>query len=393
MQNYNKKVVLKKGKDFPVKNRHQWIFSGAIEKIDNYENGEILKVYSNDGQLLGHGYFNSKTTIAGRMLNFSKEDPILSIKNNIKEAIVLRSKLVSSDTTNAFRLVNGENDNLPGLIADMYNDTIVIQISTVGMDKLKPLVVSSLLDNLSGIKTIYERSTMPSRRIDGLSDHEGFIHGDEKSKIHILENGLKFEIDIVEGQKTGFFLDMREMRSLIGELSKNKSVLNCFSYSGGFSLYALKGGAREVTSVEISEHANELCKTNFKLNGYDHKKHEIITQDVFDFLKKNELGHDIIILDPPAFAKKKQDIDNAFRKYYELNRLVLSKIKPGSILLTCSCSYYMDEDNFDKAIKKAGVDTNRDIRIISRHRMAKDHTINMYQTEFDYLKSRLLYVI
>ena len=393
MQNYNKKVILKKGKDFPVKNKHLWIFSGAIERAEPYENGEILKVYSSNNEFLGHGYFNSKTTIAGRMLNFSSEDPMTSIKKNINTAVKLRSQLMEGKNTNAYRLINGENDNMPGLIADIYNDILVIQISTVGMDKIKPVVIDSLIDLFGKNITIYERSTMPARRIDGLKDFEGFINGEKKQRTQILENGIKFEVDVAEGQKTGFFLDMREMRSLIGGLSRNKKVLNCFSYSGGFSLYALKGGASYVTSVEISEQANQLSKMNFELNGYDHNKNKIVTQDVFEFLKKDELNYDIVILDPPAFAKKKQDIDNATRKYIELNKLALSKMKPGSILLTCSCSYYMDEESFDKVIKRAGVDTNKDIRLLSKHRMAQDHAINIYNTEFDYLKSRLLYII
>ncbi len=391
MPNY-KKVILKKDKEAPLRHRHRWIFSGAIERADQYTDGEILQVYSNKNELLGHAYFNSKTTIAGRMLNFSNEDPIASIKRNIKTSFEMRKKLINIDDTNCFRIINGENDNVPGLTADLYNDVIVIQISTAGMDKLKPIVVSTFCELFENKISIYERSSNPSRHIDGLQDFNGWVYGEEKQKIEVKESGIKFIVDFIGGQKTGFFLDMREMRKLIGELSNGKKVLNCFSYSGGFSLHALKGGATTVNSVEASEQANELCKTNHQINGFDHTKNTIFTQDAFDFIKNNKLDYDIVILDPPAFAKKKIDINNALRKYHELNRSTLSKMKPGSILLTCSCSYHVSAEDFETMIKKAGIDSGRELRIISKHRMAQDHGINIYHTEFDYLKSLMLYV-
>jgi len=391
MPNY-KKVVLKKDKETPLKNRHQWIFSGAIERADQYTDGEILQVYSNSKELLGHAYFNSKTTIAGRMLNFSNEDPITSIKRNVKTAFEMRKKLIDTQDTNCFRIINGENDNVPGLTADLYNDVIVIQISTAGMDKLKHVIIPILCELFKNKISIYERSSNPSRHIDGLQDFNGWVYGEEKQKVEVKESGIKFIVDFIGGQKTGFFLDMREMRKLIGQLSSGKKVLNCFSYSGGFSLHALKGGAILVNSVEASEQANELCKTNHQINGFDHTKNTIFTQDVFDFIKNNKLDYDIVILDPPAFAKKKIDINNALRKYHELNRSTLSKMKSGSILLTCSCSYHVSAEDFEIMVKKSGIDSGKELRIISKHRMAQDHGINIYHTEFDYLKSLLLYV-
>ena len=393
MPNY-KKVYLKKDKETPLKNQHRWIFSGAIDKADKYEDGEILQVFSSKNELLGHAYMNSKTTIAGRMLNFSNEDPIVSIKKHIKIAFEMRKTLIDTSNTNCYRIINGENDNIPGLTADLYNEVLVIQISTAGMDRLKPTVLPMLAELFNNKISIYEKSSMPSRRIDGLKDSEGWVYGDEKQKVEVAENGIKFLIDFINGQKTGFFLDMREMRKLIGQHSKNKKVLNCFSYSGGFSLYALKAGATLVNSVEISEQANDLAKTNHQLNGFDYNKNTVFTQDTFDFLKKNsKLDYDIVILDPPAFAKKKMDIKNALRRYYELNKQTMSKMNSGSILLTCSCSYHIPDEAFEKMVKKAGIDSGKDLKVISKHRMALDHGINIYHTEFDYLKSLVLYVI
>jgi 23S rRNA (cytosine1962-C5)-methyltransferase len=387
-----KKVYLKKGKDFQLKNRHRWIFSGAIDKMDAHENGEILKVYSNTKEFLGHAYFNDKTDIAGRMLNFSDEDPLKSIKDNIKKALNMRTQLIDTNRTNCFRAINGENDGLPGLIVDIYNDVAVIQISTLGMDRLRPLIISELSSHLNKGVSIYERSSMGSRKIEGLNNVETHVLGPEKKDTEVLENGIKFIVDFIDGQKTGFFLDMREMRQLIGSLSKNKKVLNCFSYSGGFSLYALKHGANVVQSVEISEQANKIAEQNFDINGFKEHKKDILTMNVFDFIKKEQLDHDIIILDPPAFAKKRSDVKNALTKYYELNRTTLRKMKSGTLLLTCSCSYHVDQDSFDSTIKKAGVDANKELIIISKHRMAMDHSINIYHKEFDYLKSLLIYV-
>lgn len=389
----DKKVVLKKGKETPIKYKHHWIFSGAVQSAPNYEDGDILPVYSAGGELLGHGYFNHKTSICGRMVNFSNEDPLLSIKENIKAAIQLRDAVFYEPKTNCFRLINGEGDLIPGLVVDRYADALVMQINTTGIDKIKDFVLATLVEELKDkISCIYEKSVSSSRKQDGLLPFKGFLYGKEKQKIQVLENNIKFNVDVVNGQKTGLFLDMRNMRSLIKEICKNKTVLNCFGYSGGFSLYALHGGAKNVVTVDISKEATASAIENFEINGFDHTKNKIITADVFDFLKTDSLNYDIIILDPPAFAKKKSDIHNAQKGYKEINKAALSKMPSGSLLLTCSCSYYIDEEMFERVLSSAAKETGRTLKIISKHRLAQDHVINPCHTEFNYLKSLLIYV-
>jgi 23S rRNA (cytosine1962-C5)-methyltransferase len=389
----DKKVVLKKAKEVPIKYKHHWIFSGAIQSASNYNDGDIMPVYTSGGEPLGHGYFNKSTSICGRMLNFDKEDPIISLKKNIVSALKLRSNLFNEAQTNCFRLINGEGDLIPGLVVDRYADTLVMQINTTGIDKLKDVITKTLIDELKDkINCIYEKSISSARKQDGLTPTQGFLFGKEKQKVEVIENGIKFSVDVVKGQKTGLFLDMRNMRSLIKEISNGKSVLNCFGYSGGFSLYALKGGAKKVVTVDISKDATASAIENFELNGLDHKNNKIITADVFDFLKSEKLDYDIVILDPPAFAKKKSDINNAQRGYKEINKTAISKMPKGSLLLTCSCSYYIDEEMFERILAGAGKDAGRTLKVISKHRLAQDHVINPCHKEFNYIKSLLIYV-
>ena len=389
----DKKVVLKKGKEVPIKFKHHWIFSGAIQSAPDYKDGDILPVYSSQGDLLGHAYFNKNTSISGRMLNFEKTDPIESLEKNIVAAIKLRNGLFDLAVTNCFRLINGEGDLLPGLTVDRYNDTLVMQIATIGIDRLKNKIVDILTRELKGqINCIYERSTTSARKQDGLEPFEGALLGKVEPRINVVENSIKFVVDVVKGQKTGLFLDMRNMRALIGDISKGKNVLNCFAYSGGFSLYALKGGAKNVTTVDISKDATASAIDNFKTNGFDHNTNKIVTADVFDFLRTDKMNYDLVILDPPAFAKKKSDINNAQRGYKEINKTTLTKMPKGSLLLTCSCSYYIDDETFERTLVAAAKESNRTIKILSRHRLAPDHVINPCHKEFDYLKSLLLYV-
>lgn len=389
----DKKVVLKKGKETPIKYKHHWIFSGAIQSAPDYEDGDILPVYSAGGELLGNGYFNKKTSICGRMINFSNEDPLISIKKNIQEAIKLRDSIFYEPKTNCFRLINGEGDLIPGLVVDRYADVLVIQINTTGIDKIKDFILKTLVEELKDkISCVYEKSVSSARKQDGLQATKGFLYGKEKQKVQVLENNIKFSVDIVNGQKTGLFLDMRNMRSLIKEVSKNKTVLNCFGYSGGFSLYALSGGAKNVVTVDISKEATASAIENFEINGFDHSKNKIITADVFDYLKTDSLNYDIIILDPPAFAKKKSDIHNAQKGYKEINKAALAKMPSGSLLLTCSCSYYIDEEMFERILSSAAKETGKTLKIISKHKLAQDHVINPCHKEFNYLKSLLIYV-
>jgi 23S rRNA (cytosine1962-C5)-methyltransferase len=326
------------------------------------------------------------------MINFSNQDPLESLKENIKNAVTLRNKLFGPET-NAYRLINGEGDLIPGLVVDRYNKVLVIQIATQGIEKLKETLVEMLIEATKewGIESIYEKSNMPARGKDGLQNFAGFVWGEKIESAVVLENNIKFEVDFIKGQKTGLFLDMREMRKLVGEYSKDKTVLNCFSYSGGFSLYAAMGGAKSVTSVDSDAGAIEMSKKNFEINNIK-TPHLPIAVDAFKYLNDDPLQYNFIILDPPAFAKKKEDLPQAKRGYGQINRLVLSKIPVGSFLLTCSCSYHLDKEEFEQVIKKAASDARRSVKIVSKHHLAGDHAININHSEVDYLKSILLYV-
>ena len=383
-------VILKKNKDKPIRNRHHWIFSGAVKSLPAFEDGAILPVRSEDGELLGRAYFNRKSSIIGRMLTFDETPPLQAVAASVDDALALRETLLA-ERTNACRLINGEGDNLPGLIVDRYNNVLVIQIATMGMEKLKPFVLDMLIRKISP-RSIYERSNLPARREEGLSDFEGRLFGERLEHVEIQEEGLRFLVEIQGSQKTGFFLDLRDMRRLVRSLAKRRTVLNCFCYTGAFSVAALAGGAARVDSVDSSERAVELAKQNFALNGIPEGSNAFVVEDVFIFLRRNDLPYDFIILDPPAFAKKKADVVQACRGYKDINRLALQKILPGGLLFTFSCSYHVDEGLFQKVIFQAAVEARRKVRLIQRHHLAHDHPINIYHPESDYLKSLVLFV-
>lgn len=383
-------VVLKSHKDKPVRHRHHWIFSGAIHSIPDFENGDILPVESSTGDFLGYGYFHHHTSISGRMLSFDDTPGEKALIKNLDRAMALRKQLIGKDTT-AYRLVNSEGDGIPGLVVDVYDTVVVLQIATIGIDRLKPLIVDHLKKILKPT-SIYEKSTLPSRREEGIKDMEGLLAGESTDTVDITEHGLRFRVSIKDSQKTGFFLDQREMRQWVRELASKKKVLNCFGYTGGFSVYALAGGATQVDTVDISPEAITLAQTNAELNGFDSKKHGWFAEDAFVFLREQKLAYDLIILDPPAFAKKKTDIIAACRGYKDINRLAIEKIPSGGMILTSSCSYHVDEKLFQTVIFQAAHDAGRTVRIIGRHHLAPDHPINVYHPEGEYLKSLLLSV-
>lgn len=387
----DKKVILKPGKEKAIKNRHHWIFSGAVQSISSFNDGDLLPVYSNTGELLGTAYFNRKSSIIGRVLAFGDQDPLDAIKQNLDSAIRLRLQLFRDTKTNVYRLVNGEGDRLPGLIIDKYDDVWVIQISTLGMEKLRPFLIEHITNRYQP-KSIYEKSQLPTRKEEGLQPIQRTLLGPDVNHIQVLENGLHFEVSIVEGQKTGFFIDHREMRSWVRQFVSQKRVLNCFSYTGAFSVYALAGGARCVDSVDISSEAILNAKRNVTLNGFDIAQNGFFEADVFQWLREKKLDYELVILDPPAFAKKKKDIISACRGYKDINRLAMQKMPSGSLLLTCSCSHHVDAELFQKVVFQASVEANRTVRIIGTHRMAADHPVNICHPETEYLKSLLLYV-
>jgi 23S rRNA (cytosine1962-C5)-methyltransferase len=384
-------VILKPGKEKAIQHRHHWIFSGAVAQYPDYQDGDILPVHSSKGELLGSAYFNRKSSIVGRMIAFDATPPLEAMMKSIDGAVVLRELLFDKSKTNAYRLINGEGDNLPGLVVDRYDDVFVLQFATLGMERQKQWLVDYLTKKLKP-RALYDKSLLPSRKDEGLAQTQGTLYGSDVDEINIVENGLHFSLSIKEGQKTGFFLDHREVRDWVRSLATDKRVLNCFSYSGAFTVYALAGGAAKVDSVDISEGAIEMAKRNVAANGYALERQGFYTKDVFEFLRNQHLNYNLIILDPPAFAKRQKDVIAACRGYKDINRLAIQKMPPKSLLLTCSCSYHVDKSLFQKVIFQAALEASRKVRIVGVHRMAADHPINIYHPEGDYLKSLLLYV-
>lgn len=384
-------IVLKPGKDKPVLHRHHWIFSGAIARSPSFTDGDMLPVENFQGEHLGFGYFSRHGSIAGRMVSFDQTPPLQAIQNNLKDAIALRTILFNQSETNAYRLVNGEGDMLPGLIVDKYNDLLVVQFTTLGMDRLRSEVVAILSDLLAP-KAIYEKSVGSFRREENLPDVEGVISGSWTGDVAILESGLRFTVDPVRGQKTGFFLDHRMMRQRVRELAKGKRVLNCFSYTGGFSVYALAGGATQVDTVDLARDAIERAKRHVEMNGFSLEGNGFYAEDVFDFLRQKPLDYQLVILDPPAFAKKKKDVVAACRGYKDINRVAMEKMPSSSLLLTSSCSYHVDPALFQTVVFQAAAEAGRTARIIGRHVLAPDHPINLFHPEGDYLKSLLIFL-
>jgi 23S rRNA (cytosine1962-C5)-methyltransferase len=384
-------VILKPGRDKAIRHRHHWIFSGAIQTLPPFEDGDILPVFASDGQLLGSGYFNKRSGIIGRMLSFDSTPPLQMLERRLKAALQLRQGWFDFHKTNAYRLVNGEGDGIPGLVLDVYDQVIVLQSSTKGIDDLKSWIIDWLVCNFHP-KTIYEKSLLPSRREEGLQDTQGFLWGVEQDEIFFKENGLLFTTSLLKSQKTGFFLDHREMRQWVRLLAKDKRVLNAFSYTGGFTVYALDGGAKCVDSVDVSKEAVEAAKRNVNLNGWNSEGLGFFCDDVFAFLRQSELNYDLVILDPPAFAKRQKDVISACRGYKDINRLAMKNMPTNSLLLTCSCSHYINEELFQKVLFQAAIEAGRQVRIVGRHRLAPDHPINLFHPESNYLKSFLLYV-
>lgn len=384
------RCILKAGKEKPFEGRHPWVFSGAIDQIDDdFKVGDLVKVLSSENDFLGIGYLNPRSQIAIRMLTF--EDERIDeefFERKIQNAAALRRSFIPSDT-NAYRLIQSEGDFLPGLIVDRYGDFLIAQFLTAAMDRWKPMIVK-ILQKVISPRGIFEKDDESLENWEGLPKRMGKLIGVEPPDfIEITENGIKFLVDIHRGQKTGFFLDQRDNRRLVGSLSRGRRVLNCFSYTGGFSVYAAKGGASEVVSVETSEPANNTAAENFRVNGIDASKHPIVHEDVFDYLRSTRQEFDLVVLDPPAFCKSKHQIQQASRGYKDINLQAIKRLSPGGLLFTCSCSSYIDPDLFQKIIFAAAKDARRNVRILSKTSHGVDHPISIYHPEGEYLKGIL----
>jgi 23S rRNA (cytosine1962-C5)-methyltransferase len=383
-ENY-KRVYIKKQVAKNLKEGHPWCFSGAIERIDsNIKKGDICSVYSQN-DFLGIGYYNNSTDIAIRILSFKHVniDRDFFIKRFVE---LKKSKEEFLDNTNAYRVVFGESDNLPGLVVDKYDNCIIMQIHTLGIEKLKQLIVQALIEVFKPVM-IYEKSDTGVRLKEGLDKESSMLlYGKMINEVEIMENGFKFMVSVIHGQKTGFFLDQRQNRLALINYCKGKNVLNCFSYTGGFSVYAASV-ASKVASVDISKPAIELARKNFILNGFDTNKHEFHAVDVFDYLKNLKKGDfDVIVLDPPSFAKNRKQLKNAIKAYITINSKALEKLDDYSILVSSSCTTHIDETTFIKILHQSAINTGCQIKVLESKLQPLDHSYNLNFPEGRYLK-------
>lgn len=382
-------LVLSKGKEKALERRHPWIFSGAFKNIPSQLNdGDIVEVQDLKGNFRALGFF-STGRIAVKVLSFSPIEEIETLlEKSIQEALNYRLEMgiFNLEKTNTYRLIFGEGDRLPGLIVDQYDHTAVIQLHHKGWIPFLDFL-AKCLNGKNGIRNVYHKV---SEKIGGIENGEPYLIG-QKEKAQVQEYGNSFDIDWEDGQKTGFFIDQRENRKILGSLVKGKSVLNTFSYTGGFSIYALQNGASKAVSVDISQSAIDIANRNAALNGYD-QNHEGIAQDVFEYLKEKGDQFDRIILDPPAFSKNRRTLHNAVQAYKRLNLLAFKKIKKGGMVFTFSCSQHVNPKLFEDTIRAAALESNRRINIIQKLGQPADHPMNIYYPEGEYLKGLILKV-
>ena len=391
-----KSIYLKKGKEEALNRFHPWIFSGAIHHMDdNIEEGELVNIFTASNEFIAVGHYQIGS-IAIRVLTFSKVEISYDFWcDRLSSALKMRQNVGIADNNNVnntYRLVHGEGDYLPGLVIDCYGETAVMQAHSVGMHVCREEICRALIKVMGErIKHVYYKSetTLPFKA--ELGQENGFMYGETDNDIAI-ENGLKFHVDWLRGQKTGFFVDQRENRNLLEHYAKGKSVLNMFCYTGGFSVYAMRGQAKLVHSVDSSAKAVELTNRNIALNFPDDLRHEAFCEDAFKYLDNNDNKYDLIILDPPAFAKHRAALRNALKGYTRLNVKGLQRIKHGGILFTFSCSQVVSKEHFRNAVFTAAAQAGRKVRILHQLHQPADHPINIYHPEGEYLKGLVLYV-
>lgn len=390
-----KNIYLEKGKEDSLKRFHPWVFSGAIAHMDDgIEEGDIVRVITQSGAFIALGHYQIGS-IAVRVLSFQDiaiDDDFW--KQRLAAALLMRqcAGIADNPENNTFRLVHGEGDNLPGLVIDCYGKTAVMQAHSVGMHVCRNVIARQLVEVMGNrIENVFYKSetTLPFKA--DLGQENGFIYGGSDDNVAV-ENGLKFHVDWLKGQKTGFFVDQRENRKLLEHYAKGKTVLNMFCYTGGFSFYAMRGNAKAVHSVDSSAKAIELTNANVELNFPGDKRHQAFCEDAFKFLDAAKDKYDLIILDPPAFAKHRAALHNALKGYTRLNVKAFEKIKSGGILFTFSCSQVVTKDNFRNAVFTAAALAGRNVRILHQLHQPADHPINIYHPEGEYLKGLVLYV-
>lgn len=390
-----KQIYLKRGKEESLKRFHPWVFSGAINRSDEgIEEGDTVRVMTSDGRFIAVGHYQIGS-IAVRVLSF--RDVAIDAgfwRSRLQAALSMRIAVGIADNpqNNTYRLVHGEGDNIPGLVIDVYGQTAVMQAHSVGIHVCRLDIAKALVDVMAGrvVNVFYKSETTLPFKAD-LGQENGFIYGSSDDNIAI-ENGLKFRVDWLKGQKTGFFVDQRENRSLLEKYSHGRRVLNMFCYTGGFSFYAMRGGAELVHSVDSSAKAIELTRQNVELNFPGDGRHEAYCEDAFKYLEDVGSNYDLIILDPPAFAKHRAALHNALKGYSRLNAKAFEKIKPGGILFTFSCSQVVTKDNFRNAVFTAAALAGRKVRILHQLHQPADHPVNIYHPEGEYLKGLVLYV-
>ena len=388
-----KKLYLKRGKEESLLRFHPWVFSGAIAQADDdLKDGDLVRVLTNHGDFIAVGHFQMGS-IAVRVLSFRDVDIDADFwASRLASALKVRQSIGIADNpkNNTYRLVHGEGDNLPGLIIDVYDRTAVMQAHSIGMHLQRKQIAEQLVKVMgSRIDNVYYKSETTLPFMDDMEN--GFVYGGSEDNV-ALENGLKFYVDWLRGQKTGFFVDQRDNRSLLESYSAGKSVLNMFCYTGGFSVYAMRGGAKLVHSVDSSAKAIELTNRNIALNFEGDNRHEAFCEDAFKYLEQAGNNYDLIILDPPAFAKHRGALHNALKGYTRLNNKAFQKIQPGGILFTFSCSQVVTKDHFRNAVFTAAAQAGRKVRILHQLHQPADHPINIYHPEGEYLKGLVLYV-
>ena len=394
------KIILKKGREESLLRFHPWVFSGAIAQIaGNPAEGDIVSVHASDGSVLAYGHYQIGS-IAVRVLSFDNSALAPDFyKVMIGRALEVRKAvgLTCSERTTCYRLVHGEGDGLPGLIIDYYDGVCVLQAHSVGMFRAKRQICEALKTVYGdSLKAVYDKSSGTAPFKAGLELVDGYIYkaeGFSDDEQTVLENGHKFIVNWTEGQKTGFFLDQRENRALVGRYAAGRSVLNLFCYTGGFSIYALAAGAKHVDSVDSSAKAMAMVDRNVALNGFAPETHTSYTADAIEFLKNApEAKYDLMIVDPPAFAKHRGVLKNALRAYQRLNAAAIAKVAPGGLVFTYSCSQVVDKEAFALAVFSAAASVGRSVRILDRLNQPADHSVNIYHPEGEYLKGLLLYV-
>lgn len=392
-------IKLKKGKEKAVYQHHPWVFSGALDKVKGKpQNGDIVRVVDANDEFLAYGYYNGQSRVAIRLIEWNEEITIDAdwYGQRIKTAIDGRSHLLKDKNTTASRLIFSEADFLPGLIVDRYGDFLSVQILSSGIEKAKNIVINALVKLLQP-KGIFDRSDATARSHEGITAENGLLWGENPPEfIEVKENDIKYHINIAEGQKSGFYCDQRDNRKILASYTKDKTVLDCFSYSGGFSLNALAQGAAEVTSVDSSALAIETLKQNIILNGFDAGKHTAIQSDVNKQLRQfNDEGKkfDVIVLDPPKYAPSRSALDRAARAYKDLNRRGLMLLESGGLLATFSCSGAVDIETFKQIIAWAALDAGKEVQIIYQFCQPEDHPVRLSFPEGEYLKGLLVRVV